>query len=312
MYFNNGVPESTANGYRGTYQLIEAIKLDTSRVAVDEISVDNPKGGYILEIDERKGEAFNFTTTRGTVFNCSDPDDGLNLSITGGTQTLFQKIQADVQTAETALFSSDFTNSETGYRKYLDVDSFIDWYFVNEITKNGDALWYTSIYMYFDPLKQKFCMGPIWDFDLSLGNVASGPRTGTLNSASSFYIKNSVTSSAGGGFGWPGGGGTTGQERNWIYRLFQDPAFVAQVKARWNAKAAQIQAIAQTGGFIDQRAAYLDKAQALNFKKWPILSSSIMMIYNPTGVNTYAGYVNYMKKFLNDRYEWLNTNINTL
>ncbi|GHV89367.1 hypothetical protein AGMMS50267_17270 [Spirochaetia bacterium] len=66
---------------------------------------------------------------------------------------VFQKTKADVQAAEDALFSSEFKDTETGYRKYLDVDSFIDWYFVNEITKNPDAQFYSSVYMYYDPVK---------------------------------------------------------------------------------------------------------------------------------------------------------------
>jgi hypothetical protein len=290
--------------YQGAYEIIENIKLDENRVNVAEITLENPSGGYILEIDERKGEDFNFTTTRGVIFCCSDPDDGLDAVIPGETKTLFAKIQTSVQAAEDALFSANFANSETGYRKYLDVDSFIDWYFVNEITKNPDAIFYSSVYMYYDPVKQKYCMGPIWDFDLSLGNAVGAPSSSYSSAATGFYIKNAVNTTSGGGWGWPGG---TVTQRNWMYRLFEDPSFVSQVKARWNEKRADLDTLS---GFVDQRAAYLDKSQALNFKKWDVLGRTFSGVLKPTG--TYAGHISYMKEFLLQRINWLDNNIKGL
>jgi hypothetical protein len=282
------------NDYRGTYQLIENIKLDKNRVNVSEISADNPGGGYLLEIDERAGEPFNFKTTRGNTFCCSDPDDGLNEKITAGSdagKTLFQKIRADVQAVETALFSSNFRDPDAGYRKYLDVNSFIDWYLVNEITKNGDAQFYSSVYLYFDPEIQKFSMGPIWDFDLSLGNVTTGPRGSGLNSTANFYIKNAI--------------GSGSSQRNWIYRLFEDPAFVTQVKERWNNKYAELLTVPS---FIDQRAAELNTAQSLNFQKWKVFSTTFYGSAAQPG--TYAGHITNIKNFLSGRLTWLNTEIN--
>jgi hypothetical protein len=157
--------------YRGVYQLTEQIKVDANRVNIDKIKKSNPGGGYLLEIDYRKGEEFNFTTTRGVVFCCSDPDEDLDETINGDTRTLFEKIRADVQAAEDALYSDEFTDAGTGWRKHLDTGSFVDWYLVNEITKNNDAIFFSSVYLYYDPVKEKYCLGPIWDFDISMGNI---------------------------------------------------------------------------------------------------------------------------------------------
>jgi hypothetical protein len=301
------------NQYQGAYQLIENIKLDVNRVNIEEIKKKNPQGGYILEIDARKGEVFNFTTTKGIVFCCSDPDDALDDKFTVEpytNTTLFQKIQADVQAAEDALFSANFKDPETGYRKYLDVDSFIDWYFVNEITKNPDAVFYSSVYMYYDPVKEKYCMGPIWDFDISLGNVSNGPNgAANLTSPTGFHVKNAVYSNTGGVYNPWGGYGGTQVQGNWIYRLFEDPAFVAQVKARWAAKRAELNSLS---AFIDSRAAYLDKAQTLNFIKWRFNETFSGTIHGDIRAGegaTYPGEVGYVKNFLTQRIAWLDTNI---
>jgi hypothetical protein len=113
--------------YRGVYQLTEQIKIDENRVDIKKIKSDKPQNGYILEADWRKGEMYNFTTSKGVVFCCFDPDEDLD--------DVFDKIKTDVQNVENVLYSAYFIDATDGYRKYLDTESFIDWYFVNEITK---------------------------------------------------------------------------------------------------------------------------------------------------------------------------------
>ncbi|MDR2019247.1 MAG: CotH kinase family protein [Treponema sp.] len=302
-FFMNGT-------YQGAYQIIENIKIDENRVDIDDISADNPGGGYILEIDQRKGEDFNFTTTNGVVFCSSDPDDVLEDVITSENRTVFAKIQADVQAAEDALYGSDFTDSETGYRNYLDVDSFIDWYLVNEITKNPDAIFYSSVYIYYDPVKKLYCMGPIWDFDISLGNASGGPSSSYSSSYSGFYVKNAYNT--GGSYDYSSWPWTQlpQKQSNWLYRLFQDPWFVSQVKSRWNAKKADLAGFAT---YIDQRAAYLENAQKVNFQKWNILNSNFGYGVLASGsATTYAAQVEYVKNFLAQRVSWLDTAINGL
>jgi hypothetical protein len=267
------------NEYQGVYQLVEAIKIDENRVDIKSISKKNPQRGYILEIDARGGEAFHFTTTQGVVFNCSDPDEDLDEIITGDTRTLFEKIQTDVQYVEDVLYSDEFSDPDEGYRKYLDVDSFIDWYLVNEITKNNDAIFWSSVYMYYDG--EKYCMGPVWDFDISLGNVDYNSN----DNPQGFWIKNSA----------------------WISRLFEDPTFVSQVKNRWNMKRAEFYALPQ---YIDARAAYLNDAQAQNFRMWDILG--IYVWPNAAVPGSYQGEIGYLKTWFANRLAWLDTAINNL
>jgi hypothetical protein len=267
------------NQYQGVYQLVEAIKIDENRVNIQNISKKNPQRGYILEIDARKGEVFNFTTTRGVIFNCSDPDEDLDEIITGDTRTIFEKIQTDVQNAEDVLYSDVFSDPNEGYQNYLDVDSFIDWYLVNEITKNADASFYLSVFMYYNG--EKYCMGPVWDFDISLGNYKDSPG----EHSDGFYIKNA----------------------KWISRLFEDPAFVLQVKERWNTKKTEFFALQQ---YIDERAAYINSAQAQNFRKWNILGVSVWP--NVVVPGSYQGEIDYLKSWLAARLSWLDTAIDGL
>jgi len=265
----------------GVYQITEAIKIDANRVDITKIKKSAPNGGYILEIDARKKEEFNFTTTAGVAFCCSDPDDDLDKVINGETRTLFKKIQEDVQKAEDILYSNNFSDPVNGYRKYLDVDSFIDWYLVSEITKNTDSQFNLSVFMYYDPVKKKYCMGPLWDFDLSSGNC----NYADSQYPEGFWIKNS----------------------KWISRLFNDPVFVERVKSRWNEKKFEIEDIIQ---FIDNRANLMSTAASYNFRKWTILDKYVWP--NAVVTGSYSGEIYYLKNWLSKRIQWFDTTINKM
>jgi len=271
--------------YLGVYQLTEAIKIDGSRVNVDEISAANPGGGYILEVDARYGEPFHFTTAHGVAICCSDPDGDLDEAIPGEGRTVFEKIRADVQAAEDALYGDDFTDPAAGWRRYFDAPSFADWYIVNETAKNHDAIFFSSVYFYYDPDIQKYRAGPLWDFDISCGNIDYNG----CDNPEGFWIKNDT---------WI----TT-----WISRLFEDPAFVSLVKTRWNAKAAEL---AATLKFIDSRAGYLAEAQAWNFRRWPILN--IYVWPNAVVTGSYSREIVWLKAWLAARLSWLDSAINGL
>jgi hypothetical protein len=223
------------NEYLGIYQMTEAIKIDANRVNIDEITKKNPDGGYILEFDDYyRSEEFRITTNRGIVISCSDPDTDLDVIIDGDTRTLIQKMTEDVRHAEDVLYSAEFADPINGYRKYLDVNSFVDWYIVAVLVNHWEIDNINGLYMYYDPVIQKYCMGPLWDYDGALG-------TATVST-----FKNT---------------------RFWTGRLLEDPYFVSLVKTRWNEKKASINSIIT---YIDEREIYLKKAQIFNFKKWNI------------------------------------------
>lgn len=267
--------------YRGVYQLTETVCIDENRVNIEKINCSNPQNGYILEADWRKGERFNFTTRMGVVFCCSDPDEDLDQLIVGDTISLFQKIKTDFQNVEDVLYSSNFKDQFLGYRKYLDIPSIIDWYFVNEITKNVDSQFGLSVYLYYDNVSQKYCMGPIWDFDYAIGNV----NYADSRYSKGFWVKNSY----------------------WISRLFEDPYFVAAVKERWSEKKNEVNTIFS---FINERASSLDRAQTFNFNKWTILDKQVASGANIIGDYQYQ--IDTVITWLTERLDWLDTEINNM
>ena len=188
--------------YRGIYQICEKLKVGPNRV---QVGAD----GFLLEIDSKATEDdVTFPTAHlrpEAVINIKEPEE-----IAVGDEN-YEYIKGYVTAFEEALFSDDFTDEEKGYRKYIDEDSFVEWYLVNEIAKNCDAKLWTSCYM---SLRrgEKLKMGPLWDFDVAFGGFWETDFGITvLNVPTGFYI----------------------MEASWFQRLFMSPTFVAKVKNRF-------------------------------------------------------------------------------
>ncbi len=249
--------------YHGTYQLGDKLKISKNRVNVGD-------DGFLLEIDYR---AENEEDSRylkvghiGRSVSIKEPDveyDDEN----------FNYIKDFMSEADAALFSYTFTDPENGWQKYLDMDSFVDWYLINEITKNNDAFFYTSCYM---NLKRggKLKMGPLWDYDIAFGNVSFNG----CDTPDGFWIKN-VT---------------------WYTRLFQDPAFVARVKERFDYFYNHQDDILN---FIDEQVQYLSRSVEENDIRWDIIKSSVYPRFNVIG--DYQDEIDFMKDWMKERFDWL-------
>jgi hypothetical protein len=268
--------ELTLNGeYRGVYDLVETIRVDKNRVNIadSDVTTSAKKTGFIVEINQRMDEAVCWRTTRGLPMCIDTPDPASD------AQAAY--IESYVQQAEDALFSDHATDPDTGYEQYFDVASLIDWFLVNEIVKNQDAKDFASIYLYKDA-GGKLKFGPLWDFDLSAGNV---------NYSDAQYPE-----------GWWVADG------RWISRLREiDPTFRTRVRARWDElKASQLDTLTD---FIDQSAQQYGSSGAAgrNFGKWPVLNQKLWP--NPVVTGSYPGEVAYLKGWITRRIAWMDANL---
>lgn len=262
--------------YAGVYQLVEQIKIDSNRVDIPDISEtsDLESGGFILEVNSYLDEMYNFTSKEGVPVSLKEPDE---VSI-----DTFDYIRCKFQTIEDALYSEDFTDPEKGYLKYIDLDSFVDWYLINELTKNCDAVFFSSVYMFYDPATHKMHMGPIWDYDTSSGNnIYNG-----CDNPEGFWIR----------------------EAKWISRMLEDPVFVNAVISRWEEKKASLYEAINSN--IQDNASLIENAQQYNFWLWDILDTYVWPNRVVTG--SYSGEISEMVTWLNSRYAWMDANINNI
>jgi len=247
--------------YQGTYQLAEQIKINKERVNISD-------DGYLLEVDSPSrldADDVFFETDRMNVV-IKDPD------IDPGSER-YNYIKDYINNVENVLYSENFTDPDEGYAKYLDVDSFVDWYLINEIAKNNDAVFFSSCYMNIAP-GGKLKMGPVWDFDLAFGNYPVNDNTNPKG----LWVKTSI----------------------WISRLFEDPVFVEKVKSRFKYFEAQQDAIIDG---IELNAKNLRWSVFENNKVWGGLSKD----YTSTDAvqTAYNNQISQLEDWLNIRMDWL-------
>ena len=196
--------------------------------------------------------------------------DGIQLVANGD----FQSGEASWEGgAATAANITSYANGTGGYAEYIDVDSFVDWYLISEITKNVDSMFFSSMFLNVMP-GEKIKMGPLWDFDLSFGNV---------DYADSRYAE-----------GW------WVKYHPWYEHLFQDPDFVGKVKVRFAYFKDNQDFILDK---IDAYAEQLQWAQQENNDKWQTLGMYVWP--NPVVFDTYQEEVDHMKSWYIDRMDWL-------
>lgn len=292
--------------YMGNYIFCERNTLSTGRIDVQDIAdvaekIKNGKlskiedvngdgikdlkdGGFLIEVEASETRAadndFYFRGTKGgRLFCLKDPDEVGN--------DVKDRVQSVVLNAENVLYSNEYTDYENGWRKYIDEDSIIDWYIINELAKNNDAVFYSSVYMYYNPVDEKLHMGPIWDFDISFGNI----NYNDCDNPEGWWIKGSI----------------------WISRLFTDPLFVEKLQTRWNEKKGLLLQAITTNGTIQKEANKISISADYNFLKWQILGTYVWP--NAAGYSertTYQREVDHLLNWLSIRYEWLDSAINNL
>jgi len=304
--------EVTINeSYQGVYVFMEKLKRDSGRIDInklkeDENSGDDITGGYILKIDKTAGsnlgEGYNDQNSFVSAF--APPVATLGQEINFMYEepdaediTMEQKtyISDYVGQFETALASEEFTDTESGYETYIDVDSFIDFFILNELSNNVDG-YRLSTFMHKDK-NGKLKMGPIWDFNLAFGNADYCDGGSTDVWAYQFNERCPEDF-------W--------QVPFWWERLLQDPAYVVKLQSRWN----ELRGSTLSNGAIllkiDSYTTLLTTSVAANnnFIRWPVLG--IYIWPNNFVGNTYQQELGYMTDWIEDRLQWMDTEIEGL
>ncbi len=226
--------------YQGLYDLGDQLQANEIRVAIDESGDEGstePDVGYLVEF-EVAGRVWAESTEGSANWTASsfirnagssggnqggrlyfqfklpeNPNDEQKAYITGYLQEVNDRILARDKSVE----------------ELIDLDSFIDWYIVNELFKNADSHMQSSIYLYKDK-GGKLVMGPVWDFDLSAGALTNAQ----LDSPEGWRTRND-------------------EYCGWFKALFSDKMFADRLGERWQAL--------RGAGIIDSLFAEMDQLE---------------------------------------------------
>ena len=217
-----------------------------------------------MEVDKNFDEVNKFySSIRNMPFMIKEPDEDVL------TTEQFNWIQSHVNTVENALYASGSTTE--GYLQYVDLDSFIDYWIVYELTSTGEPTHPKSVYMYKDR-GDKIHAGPVWDFDYF--TFQPYYNTALINT-------NAV----------------------WNDRIINDVNNHPIIKRRWNAHRAELQSIADE---IDRQYATIKASAEYNATLWP---SNLNV--NRDDAMTVDQAVARMKEFYITHFNFMDSYINT-
>lgn len=207
----------------GCYYLCEKIRIQEERVNISK------EDGFIVELDTYYDEKWKFHSSMGLPVMIKEPSEDLM------TQERLDWFKSEFNRVEDLISSTKVRSGE--YRDYLDVDSFIDYWFVEELAGNGEGNHPKSTYMYKDGAG-KFYAGPAWDFDWA-----------TFMPGDKYFKIAGVL---------------------WYRRLLRDPWFVERVKEKWVQERDDFYLVKD---YIREKAEEIRDEAIENSVQWPINQS---------------------------------------
>ena len=272
------------NEFKGLYLLCEQIDEKKGRANVDEdfdVAVDS-EFPFLIEMDLK---AYKEGVTGVDNFYVESVDNHVEIKYpeaderqkTETSDVVYDYIYEYVNAVFTTLKTNEqvevsFRDEPVGFEDLVNVDSVVDYYLVTEIMLNVDSA-FKSIY--FHKTKDgKMEFGPIWDFDFSMTTELVAPfEKSYIEDTNNLWIaKNSP-----------------------IYQnLFKNETFYNKVASRYNEKSS---AILETYNEMKEYKSIIDEVALIDAKMW----------HGMTGEFQYDMQYDYVRLFLMDRYNYLNT-----
>lgn len=273
--------------YLGVYTLTDHKEVSEKRLNLNLAEENGAvEGDYFMELDFHYDEGERFKTDlKQLPIMLKDPEEV--------STEQFNFVKDFFNKAEAVLYSDKFTDPEEGYHKYIDINSFVDYFIVQELSKNCDGNMRGSCYLSIIDnkiIEQSF----VWDFDIAFGNAKHivTEQGASSDGPTGWYIKTCSP---------------------WFDQLFKDPKFVQALKDKWNAVKPQLNMLPF---FVTQHYNQLKAAAARNFGKiedggagWNVHE---IMWPNYVDRGEYKNEVDFLISFIQQRMAWLDKNINNL
>jgi subtilisin-like proprotein convertase family protein len=287
--------ELVLNGdYRGIYVLEEKIKRGADRVDIAKLKPEDTTGsqltgGYIFSADY--ADVAGYDSWASNFLSCPNAATHVafaycypKASDINAPQKAY--IAAYVDSFENALYNYSLYDTVDGYRRYIDVPSFVDFAIQQELAHHSDA-YRLSAYCY----KQKdgkLFAGPMWDLNLAYGN-------------SSIYGAPDVTSYM---WNFPCPLNNPCLVPFWWKRLITDTLYSEELHCRYtNLRYNGALDTNHIMGIIDSLVNLLEVPQQQHYERWPFMG--VHLFLNDFVGNSYDDEITWMKHFIRQRIYYL-------
>lgn len=282
--------ELMLNGeYMGVYVLTELID-EGSNGARLELAIDEKNDtytGYLLRLDREDFDRTDNLNSFSSYTMRKSKALKLNVEFPGPTmlnEDIKKSINDDFSRFEKSLYSYDYNNKKYGYKNFIDMDSFAEYFIINEFTGNYDAGTY-STYIYKDTDgKLKMC---VWDFNNSCDNFQEEPQS----PVQSFRMQNKL----------------------WFNMLTKDEDFVECVIAKYKSLRKSYLSDEYLSEYIDDTVKYLGPAVERNYERWEdSFRSNSLLRPAERNIRSYEDALKQLKFYLLKRGKWMDENIDSL
>ena len=285
--------------YRGVYILMEKVKQGKNRVPISDLyptenAGDDVTGGYLLKIDKTSGSPStswksNYTSGISATQKCEFQIEYPQYGIITQQQLIY--IRDYINNWEKKLMTEDMNDPKASFRDYMDVSSFVNYFILNEVTRNVDG-YRLSTYLYKDKesLGGKIKMGPAWDFNIAFGNAdyLNGWKTDG-------FVYKAMENDGGKNDYW--------QVPFWWNKLIQDASFRKALATRWKTVRSSFLNTNTLFATIDSAQVALKDPLTRNFQKYPLMGKKIWPNYYVGA--TLSDEVNWLKNWIQGRLVWL-------
>jgi hypothetical protein len=285
--------------YQGIYLFGEKVKRDKNRVDIatlkeEDIEGEKLTGGYIFKIDYWN----DWDSWESPFSPVNHPDFDIHFIYhePDWDELLPQQknyISDFVTDFETVLYSSSYAHPTEGYSRWIDVESFIDYFIANEISRNNDGF-KKSRYFHKDK-NGKIKAGPVWDFDWAWKNINECYIFKATDGSGWSYKVNDCNP-------WV-------KSPGWMIRLFYDTNFRNTTKCRYNEARAGVLSNENLSFWIDSLYNEVKEAQVRHFGKWKILGVNVGAPEVDAQPKTYDGEVEKLRQWITTRLNWLDKNM---
>ncbi|MGH2945948.1 MAG: CotH kinase family protein [Solirubrobacteraceae bacterium] len=249
--------------YHGVYVLMEKLELGADRVRGEALYE------FTFPFQAQFKDPSFVTPVKRRPIVWEDPERG---DLTRGRA---QRLARPVRRAARALYGPG------SWRRWIDAGSAVDFALVNELFKNQDGF-HGSTYMSLGE-DGRLRMGPVWDFDIAMGNSDYGPSSRLR--------------------GW------MLRHRDWVERMYRDRAFASRMARRWRElRRAGLRS--EVLGIVRRSQSALRGAVVPNFRRWPILDRRIWP--NPRARGSHRAEVRFLRSWLSRRIRWIDRNVGRL
>ncbi len=273
--------------YLGVYLAVESVSRgEESRIPISKYNPKHSYTSYIVRLDRGTNDPYGLVDSfTGYTYNRYSQMDIIYPGKEKMTKELNEYITNDISKYEKALYSFDYDSNRHGIPSFIDIESFINYFIINEFTMNYDA-GNLSTYLYKDA-KGKFGLY-VWDFNNAIDNYQEKTFTYDFD----YQL----------------------QTTPWFYMLFKDEDFTNRVINRYKYLRETYLSEEYLNNYIEETIAYLGDAIDRNFQVWGYTFTKNDGLLTPENRNlkSYQEAVDQMKNALLKRGEWMDKTIETL